>query len=265
MPGAPHPRPDEVTVRVTGPCRILLVDRQPLFLDALSRLLEAQPLLATVHTTNRSDTALELISKEPIDLVFCEVQAGPISWTELAAALDSAPRLVPLVLLANIEDETLLLSALSSTVAGLFTKDIGLQEFVAGVEAVLAGHRAVGGSLMRRVVRQFGSPGAQTPRTASPGLERLSRTEREILVTLAEARSISEIARSRSVSVKTVRNHVASIYRKLHFSSRVEAMLWAVRAGLTAASSAPRLSPSHLGQVPIEGGNSHYLGGEGHG
>jgi DNA-binding NarL/FixJ family response regulator len=61
----------------------------------------------------------------------------------------------------------------------------------------------------------------------------LSPTEMEILVMIGRADSIPAIAASRGISHKTVRNHLAKIYRKLELHSRTEAMLWAARMGLT--------------------------------
>jgi DNA-binding NarL/FixJ family response regulator len=50
---------------------------------------------------------------------------------------------------------------------------------------------------------------------------------------IGEAKSIPVIAAARGISHKTVRNHLANIYRKLELRSRTEAMLCAARMGLT--------------------------------
>ena len=50
---------------------------------------------------------------------------------------------------------------------------------------------------------------------------------------IGRAESIATIAASRGISHKTVRNHLAKIYRKLDLHGRTEAMLWAARSGLT--------------------------------
>ncbi|HEX2681166.1 MAG TPA: LuxR C-terminal-related transcriptional regulator, partial [Candidatus Dormibacteraeota bacterium] len=58
-------------------------------------------------------------------------------------------------------------------------------------------------------------------------------TELEILAMIGQARSIPAIAASRGISNKTVRNHLAKIYRKLELHGRTEAVLWAARMGIT--------------------------------
>jgi DNA-binding NarL/FixJ family response regulator len=120
-------------------------------------------------------------------------------------------------------------AAIHSDVAGLFTKDAALDEFLVGVRAVLSGHRAVGANLMSRVLARLSEQPLNGRRPQIP----LSATELDILTMIGQAKSISAIAESRGISHKTVRNHLANIYRKLELRSRTEAMLCAVRMGLT--------------------------------
>src|SRR5437588_9954400 len=61
---------------------------------------------------------------------------------------------------------------------------------------------------------------------------RLPGYELDILTMIGQAKSIPAIAASRGISHKTVRNHLANIYRKLDLRSRTEAMLCAARMGL---------------------------------
>ena len=208
----------------------MVIDPQPLFVAALASLLAAPPLLADVLTSGRSDQGLELVRKGGVHLVFCDVKAEPMSGVELVAALGREAPSVPVVLLADQENQSLLMSAMSAGAAGLFTKQSGLDEFMVGVNAVLSGHRAIGSALMDSVVKRLvHEPLASADR---PG-GKLSLTEVEILTMIGRAQSVQSIAITRGISSKTVRNHLARIYRKLELHGRTEAMLWAARTGLT--------------------------------
>jgi DNA-binding CsgD family transcriptional regulator len=59
---------------------------------------------------------------------------------------------------------------------------------------------------------------------------RLSASERSILTMVGLAHSTRSIAAARGISPKTVRNHLANIYRKLQLKNRSEAILWSARA-----------------------------------
>jgi DNA-binding NarL/FixJ family response regulator len=215
---------------------VLLVDRQPLFLAALAELLSSPPLEATVRTMTDSALAVEIATTTDVDLVVCEVGAKPLSGRGLIEAIAAGNRAVPVVLLGDREDGPKLISAMSSGAVGFFTKESSWEEFAEGLTAIRAGHFALGSDLAQ---------GALSRLSAQPGGESndwriLSNAERMILTLVGQAQSLDSIALARGVSKKTVRNHLATIYRKLNLKSRTEAMLWAVRTGLVdAAASEP--------------------------
>jgi DNA-binding NarL/FixJ family response regulator len=209
--------------------RALIIDRQPLFLAALANLLEAEPLSAGVATASRSDVGLELTLAGNVDVVFCELRAEPLSGVDLVHALEEHGCRVPVVLLGDEGDEAQLTTALTTSVAGVFTKSSAVEEFLVGVRAVVSGHRAIGSGLLGRLLDRSNFVPAESRQAA----DRLSRTELAILAQIAQAQSIPAIAASRGISHKTVRNHLAKIYRKLDLHGRTEAVLWAARMGLT--------------------------------
>lgn len=227
---APSPR-SALPAGDGAPLRALLIDRQPLFLAALANLLQAAPLGAIVETAVRSDIGLDIVLAGAVDLVFCELRADPISGSELVQTLARDGREVPVILLGDPGDDAELAVALEANAAGLFTKDAGLDEFLAGVQAVVSGHRAIGSGLLTRLFERA----SEHPRDGKRFASQLSPTEMEILVMIGRAQSIPAIAASRGISNKTVRNHLAKIYRKLDLHGRTEAVLWAARMGLTEA------------------------------
>jgi DNA-binding NarL/FixJ family response regulator len=212
----------------SGP-NLLLIDRQPLFLAALGSLLTAPPVRAMVQVAHDTDAGLEIALQGGVQLVFCEVRSVPLSAVDLAERLSQLTPRVPVILLGEPEDERLMAAALHTSVAGLFTKDAAIDEFLVGVQTVLSGHRAVGSHLMGLVLSRLSDSASHVRRPAS----QLSPTELDILTMIGDAKSIPVIAAARGISHKTVRNHLANIYRKLDLRSRTEAMLCAARMGLT--------------------------------
>jgi len=212
--------------------RVLVVDGQALFQAALGGLLAGPPLLASVRSCHRSDQALEWALAEHFDLVFCDVRAEPMSGPLLAKRLAGATHPVRTVLLADAAEERLLMSTLDCGAAGFFTKDSSVEEFMAGVEAIWRGHYVLCSRLAEPALALLSS--AAGPRD---GISQLSPAERHILARIGRAESVAAIARSKGISQKTVRNHLASIYRKLDLRSRTEAILCAARLGLTMESA----------------------------
>jgi DNA-binding NarL/FixJ family response regulator len=231
---AGSPAGEAIAARPPRSITVLVIDPQPLFVAALGSLLAGPPLNARVLSAGRSDEGLEHVRRGEVNLVFCDVKAEPITGREMALLLGMEAPAVPLILLADIENQWLLATALSAGAAGLFTKQAGVDELMVGVNAVLSGHRAIGSSLMESVLNRLAqSPDPEPKRHGST----LSPTELEILTMIGRAQSVQAIATSRGISSKTVRNHLARIYRKLELHGRTEAVLWAARSGLTGIGS----------------------------
>jgi DNA-binding NarL/FixJ family response regulator len=230
VPGRSAPGAGSGEAEVGHGPNLLLIDRQPLFLAALGSLLTAPPVWARIQIAHDTDAGLAIALAGDVQLVFCEIRSEPIPAVELAERLAKLTPKVPVILLGDPEDERLLAAALQTSAAGLFTKDATLEEFLVGVQTVLSGHRAVGANLMGMVLERL----TDAPPYGRRPANRLSPTELDILTMIGEAKSIQVIAEARGISHKTVRNHLANIYRKLELRSRTEAMLCAARMGLTA-------------------------------
>lgn len=59
----------------------------------------------------------------------------------------------------------------------------------------------------------------------------LSPRQREILSLIAHGKDNKTIAHELSISDKTVKNHLTTLFRKLNVESRTQAAIWAIRAG----------------------------------
>jgi DNA-binding NarL/FixJ family response regulator len=73
---------------------------------------------------------------------------------------------------------------------------------------------------------------ANTPEPADPELDLLTDREREVMRLLARGYAYKEIARSLTISIKTVETHASAVLRKLQLSSRHELTDWAARRKL---------------------------------
>jgi DNA-binding NarL/FixJ family response regulator len=64
-------------------------------------------------------------------------------------------------------------------------------------------------------------------------LETLTDREREVLALICEGRSDAEMGATLKLSQNTVRNHIASLYRKIGVNRRAGAIIWAQERGIT--------------------------------
>ncbi|MFU8773255.1 MAG: response regulator transcription factor [Anaerolineales bacterium] len=86
--------------------------------------------------------------------------------------------------------------------------------------------------IARKVLQHFANiPDAGKERNISPW-DGLTEREREVLALIGKGSSNKEIATQLSISEKTVKNHVANIFSKLHVCDRTQAVIYAIKQGL---------------------------------
>jgi DNA-binding NarL/FixJ family response regulator len=72
------------------------------------------------------------------------------------------------------------------------------------------------------------------PASSSARLDELTSREREIVALICRGASDAEISSQLKLSPHTVRNHVASLYRKLGVNRRSAVIIWARERGVDA-------------------------------
>jgi len=119
------------------------------------------------------------------------------------------------------DDESGILAALSTGVAGVHLRSESLEDLILLIRRVAAGESFPSPRVVRILLRELSSRAlTQTPSTRELVL---TTREAQILRMLEMGLSNREIAWELSIAVHTVKNHVHRVLTKLKVSSRVEA------------------------------------------
>lgn len=107
-------------------------------------------------------------------------------------------------------------------------------ELVAAIEAAMADTSWFSRGVIEKLaaLRQVSGPA-----TSSVKLDALTSREREIIALICRGARDAEIADALNLSPHTIRNHVASLYRKLGVNRRSAVVIWARERGLDGARS----------------------------
>ena len=216
------PQSDEV--------RVVLVDDHDLFRGGLRDLLEAQGLTVVGEASNGED-GVGLTGQVAPDVVVMDLNMPGISGVEATRQiLEQAPLARVLVLTISAEDSDVM-DAMMAGACGYLLKDASVEELVSGVRAAAAGESSMSPRIATKVLarlRQDATEREEHTRSHTG----LSEREIEVLRLLAEGKGNAEIAAELFISPKTVKNHIASILMKLQIENRIQAAVYAVRAGI---------------------------------
>ncbi len=198
---------------------VFIVSDVRLYRDGLATALAREQQTEVVGTAESAARALEPVAALRPDAVLVDVSApgGVDGVRALVAAVPDA-RVVALAI-SDVEREVV--ACAEAGVAGYVTREAGVAELVAALEAVGEGDvhctPKMAGALLRRVTALAAQSG---PRVDEPPL---TRREREVVDLIDDGLSNKEIAGRLQIEVATVKNHVHNILEKLQVRRRADA------------------------------------------
>jgi DNA-binding NarL/FixJ family response regulator len=203
--------------------RVLVADDHGVLRDGLGRVIGAQPDLELIAAASNGAEAVEICRTAVPDVVLMDLEMPVMDGIEATRAiLAEAPGTAVLVL-TSFSDQRRITGALEAGAVGYLLKDASADEVVRGIRTAAAG----GSPLDPRAARAL-----LEAKTAPDPLAGLSPREREVLALLVEGIPNKLIARRLSISEKTVKSHLTSIFRQIGVTDRVQAILWVERQGL---------------------------------
>jgi len=211
--------------------KLLIVDDHPVFREGLRRCLEVRKQLRLVAAVGSGAEMWKAIRSQGLpDIVLMDIELVGENGIELTRALRENHPEVQVIMLTAFSDSDRMFAALKAGAVGYLLKNATPDEISRAVEKAADGEALLSGEIAGRVLHEFEREREQERLRAE--LTALTPREEEILKLLATGESNQEIAKRLFISEQTVKNHVASIFRKLHVNDRTKAALLAVKLGL---------------------------------
>ncbi len=205
--------------------RILIADDQEGIRSAFRLILDAQPDMTVVAEAADGRTAIELARTVRPDVVLADIRMPRADGIEVAEALAGTD--VRVVVVTTFGQEEYVRAALRHGASGFVLKRSGPALLVEAVRAAMSGDVLISPQLTVSLLRQAGTAD-DVPE--DPGL---TEREEDVARLVAQARTNAEIAEELFLSPGTVKNHIASIQRKLGARNRVAIAAWAWNTGRT--------------------------------
>jgi len=224
------PRGEEFDV--TDHVRVVIADDHVLFRRGLKRLLEQHGMIVVGEASN-GKSAVQLTRDLRPDVVVMDFSMPIMDGVEATRTILGEDPLSRVIMLTITADETPVLDAMLAGACGYQLKDAPAADLVYGIRAAAVGQSMISPRIAAHLVKRLRetSPPARAGAPEEQTSE-LTTREVEILCLVAEGKENSQIAGELYISPKTVKNHVASILGKLSIENRVQAAVFAVRAGI---------------------------------
>lgn len=197
---------------------VALVEDDSPFALLLTQALQKCRRINIVGTYTTGEEAIREIPRHKPEIVLMDIKLPGMNGIECLRRLRqlSPPLMAHVLILTEHEDSTLVFEALKAGASGYLIKDrISVREISTAINDVVSGGAIMSPNIARKVIQHFHTP--------TSSLRALSKREMEVLADLSDGLMYKEIASKLSISMNTVRRHVAAIYTKLHVRCRTHA------------------------------------------
>ena len=213
--------------------RVLLAEDHAIVREGLRRLLEAEADIEVVGEAADGHEAVEKAQELTPDVVVMDISMPRLNGLEATRRIKKqVPQVKVLILTVHKTDEYIF-PILHAGASGYVVKDAAPEDLISAIRAANEGEPFLSPVISKRVVEEFVRRGEAM--TEEDDYARLTNREREVLQLIAEGNSNRQIARSFTISVRTVETHRAHIMDKLGIRTTAELTQYAIRKGVIRA------------------------------
>jgi len=207
--------------------RTAVVEDDEVTRDCLRLLVGGTPGFACVGAFGSVEEALARQFEEPPDVLLLDIHLPGMLGSEGVRLFQEKYPSLQILMLTVYAEEDLVFESICNGACGYLLKKTPPARLIEAMREAHEGGAPMTPEIARKVVTLF----RQTPR-ARGACEDLTPHETRLLKLLAEGYSYQDAADRFGVSINTLRNHIRSIYDKLHVHSKSAAVGKALRLGL---------------------------------
>ncbi len=207
--------------------RIVIADDHAIVRRGLRQIMSDVSDLTVTGEAASSDELLTILRSRPVDVVVLDLSLGDRSGIDVVKYIKSEFPRLPVLILSMHREDLFAERALRAGASGYVQKDDAPEELLIAIRRVASGGTYVSPGMAEKLAADVVRGGRQT----MPH-ERLSDREFEVFRLLGAGMSVSEIARSLNLSVKTVSTHRTHILRKTGLETNADIVEYVTAHGL---------------------------------
>ncbi len=196
--------------------RILLADDHMIMRMGLSTLIACEEDMQIVGEARNGRQAVELAHALKPDIVIMDLMMPELSGAAATRLIHDAYPEIKILVLTSFATSKEMSEAISGGASGALMKDTAANDLISAIRAVLEGKRLIPDKLLRQAEEDNAVP-------------QLSERHLEILSSVAQGQSNSDIAKQLGLSEITIKKQLSTIFERLGVMNRAEAVALALR------------------------------------
>jgi two-component system, NarL family, response regulator len=202
------------------PIRVLIADDHAIVRNGLVRMIELTEGMEIVAEASTGNEAVALFQQHQPDVTLMDLRMPEMNGVEAIVTIRQAYPQAQIAILSTYDTDEDIFRGLQAGARGYLLKDSKMVELIDAIRKVHAGQKYIPPDVGAKLAERMCQP-------------QLSDRELEVLRLIAEGKTNPEICAALNITESTVKFHINNIFSKLGVCDRTQAVLIAIKRGVT--------------------------------
>jgi len=202
--------------------KVLIVDDHPVVRRGIRQILEDDPMINLIDEASDGKELLTRMMNQIYDIILLDITLPGRSGLDMIGQIKKIQPSTAVLILSMHSEEMYAIKALRAGASGYISKSSIPDELMKALNKVLKGARYISTSMADRLTENLLSE------TGKSLQELLSPRESEVLSLIASGKTVSQIAKSLSLSPKTISTYRERLLEKLKLETTSDLIRYAI-------------------------------------
>jgi two-component system, NarL family, response regulator len=200
--------------------RVLIADDHPIVRNGIVRMIELTDGMEVIAEAETGTQAVALFRQHQPDVTLMDLRMPEMNGVEAIISIRQEFLTAQIAILTTYDTDEDIFRGLQAGAKGYLLKDSKMVELIDAIRTLHAGHRYIPPAVGAKLASRMAQP-------------QLSNREMEVLRLMVAGKANQEICGELCISESTVKFHINNIFSKLEVSDRTQAIVLAIKRGIT--------------------------------
>jgi DNA-binding NarL/FixJ family response regulator len=200
--------------------RVLIVDDHPIVRQGLAAMIENEPDMTVVGQAGNGQEAIDQYRQYQPDVTLMDLRMPQMSGVDATVAICAEFVRARIIMLTTYDGDEDIYRGLHAGAKGYLLKDAEPDALLDAIHVVHSGQQYIPPEVAAKLVQRMKNP-------------ELTQREQEIVHLMADGLNNHDIGAALNITESTVKFHINRILSKLGVSDRTQAVVTALKRGLT--------------------------------